>query len=327
LELAVYRRMASTVAAIRNSRHGLTVVELMKALECSRSTVERTLNILRDAEFDLQENCLPSDDHRVKRWKLTKEGFLSSPIAQQLLLLGLDERLALHQLYLTSDNPVVVDALGKILAFQDALPRAKSVDLEELVSRDLRVSSVGPKQRVDEQVIETLRAALIGGTCVMLGYQGGTERLVQPHGVIRARFHYLVARGEDENIRIFRLDLISSLRETDQIFSEPEGWDFPKWAHESFGVFHSDEPITVTLEFDIEVADRARRLVFHPTQRQKPQDDGSLLVQIRCKGHRELLHEILHPDWLGHVRVLGPAELLQELADFLRTTMQKNGIS
>ena len=41
----------------------------------------------------------------------------------------------------------------------------------------------------------------------------------------------------------------------------------------------------------------------------------------------ELLHEILHPDWLGHVKVLGPPELVNELNEFLKLTKEKNGLS
>lgn len=324
---STYSKMVRALAYIRSKRTGVTIPDLMEELECSRSTVERVLTALRDAGFELEECRLVSDDHRVNRWKIAQEGMLSNPAASQLLALSLDERLALETAYRSSDVPALRDALSKILAFQDALPRAREMDLDELVSRDLRASKVGPRQRVDMKTIETLREALVGGTCVRISYSGGEERLVAPHGIIRSRFHYLVARGEDGIVRTFRLDLITSIHGDDGLADEPEDWAFGDWAQESFGIYHGDQPINIVLGFDAEVAERAAQLVFHPSQWQQRQADGSLIVQLRCCGHRELLHEILHPDWLGHVTVLGPQELVKELAEFLRITQNRHGIS
>ena len=324
---STYSKMIRALAYIRSKRAGASAQELMEELECSRSTVERVLNALRDAGFELTENNLASDDHRTRRWAIARDGLLTNPAASQLLSLSLDERLALEGTYRAATSPALKDALSKILALQEALPRGREIDLDELISRDLRASKVGPKQRIDPNIIETLREALVGGTCVRLNYAGGAERLVAPQGIIRSRFHYLVARGEDGVVRTFRLDLISSLKADEAYADEPEDWVFGDWAQESFGIYHGDEPVNAILEFDVVVADRAARLVFHPSQWLKRQDDGSLIVQLRCRGHRELLHEILHPDWLGHVRVLGPHELVLELEDFLKITLKKHGIS
>jgi predicted DNA-binding transcriptional regulator YafY len=319
--------MVETIDRLRNAKYGLTTTELMRVLECSRSTVERTLDMLRDADFEIVETRLDTDDYRVKRWTLSKEGLLASPAAEQLLSLSANERFSLQKCYRTADDPALRDAVGKVLAFQEALPRHKAMNLDELLPRDLKASSVGPKQRIDPAIMDTLTTALIGGTALMLSYRGGKVRSVQPHGIVHSRFHYLVCRGEDGGIRTLRLDLITSLRGTDEMFEEPEDWSLERWAQESFGIYHSDDVINVTLEFDAQVADRAERLVFHPTQYQQRLPDGALLVKLRCKGHRELLHEILHPDWLGHVKVLGPPVLVQELGEFLRITQKKHGLS
>ena len=36
-----------------------------------------------------------------------------------------------------------------------------------------------------------------------------------------------------------------------------------------------------------------------------------------CKGHWELIHELLHPDWLGNVVIEEPEELKQEYEAYL----------
>ena len=78
MEPAAYRRMVETVGQLRNAKYGITTTELMRVLQCSRSTVERTLDILREAKFEIEETRLDTDDYRVKRWKLSKEGLLAS---------------------------------------------------------------------------------------------------------------------------------------------------------------------------------------------------------------------------------------------------------
>lgn len=322
-----YSRIVKALSFIRSQRHGATILALMEHLECSRSTVERILEELRNAGFDLVDAHLPGDDHRTKRWSLAREGLLSNPAAEQILSLTLDERVALEQTFRGATDGALRDGLAKVLALQASLPRAREIDMDELVARDLRASSVGPKQRIRPEIIDTLRTAMIGGSCLSLSYNDGPERLVMPHGIVRNRFHYLVAGSEDEIVRTYRIDLISSVTKSDEMFDEPENWSFADWVGASFGIYHGDATITAILEFDARVAARAERLVFHPSQWQQMQEDGTLLVHLRCCGHRELLHEILHPDWLGRVRVLGPPELVKELDDFLRVTKEKNGLS
>lgn len=33
---------------------------------------------------------------------------------------------------------------------------------------------------------------------------------------------------------------------------------------------------------------------------------------MKCRGHRELIHELLHPDWLGNVKIESPERLKEE---------------
>ena len=324
---AAYSKIVRALSFLRSQKHGATIGALMEHLECSRSTVERILQELKNSGFDLVDAHHAGDDHRTKRWSLAREGLLSNPAAEQLLSLTIDERLALEQTFRSASDPALKDGLSKVLALQASLPRAREIDLDELLARDLRSSSVGPKQRVNADTLETLRTAMIGGSCLNLSYNGGPERLVMPHGIVRNRFHYLVASSQDAVVRTYRIDLISSVTISDEMFDEPEDWSFADWVGASFGIYHGDETITAILEFDAGVAPRAESLVFHPSQWQKRHDDGSLLVHLRCCGHRELLHEILHPDWFGRVKVLGPPELVKELADFLEVTKEKNGLS
>ena len=45
--------------------------------------------------------------------------------------------------------------------------------------------------------------------------------------------------------------------------------------------------------------------------------NGSLLMELRCRGHRELIWELMHPDWLGVVQIESPDRLKEEYSEQL----------
>ena len=44
---------------------------------------------------------------------------------------------------------------------------------------------------------------------------------------------------------------------------------------------------------------------------------GDLIVQLWCQGHRELIHELCHPDWLGQLNIEAPSTLRDEFDDYV----------
>ena len=47
----------------------------------------------------------------------------------------------------------------------------------------------------------------------------------------------------------------------------------------------------------------AASVQFHPSEKKTLLPDGSLLVILRCRGERELMWELQHPDWAGNVTI------------------------
>ena len=89
-------------------------------------------------------------------------------------------------------------------------------------------------------------------------------------------------------------------------------------------MFHGDEKLQVKILFAPTVAKRAESIQFHSSQTSKRQKDGSLLVTLTCKGHRELIHELLHPDWLGNFQILEPKTLVDELRSYMHATLESH---
>ena len=94
-------------------------------------------------------------------------------------------------------------------------------------------------------------------------------------------------------------------------------FNFKAWDSESFGIYHSGELIKVKLRFSKAVASRAAKITFHHSQTVSNGRNGTLAGELKCKGHRELIWELLHPDWLGNVIIEQPEQLRIEYSEYL----------
>ena len=138
---------------------------------------------------------------------------------------------------------------------------------------------------------------------------------MDPLGLLFGRFAYLVAARGDITVT-YRLDLIEDVRPTGSIFEAHKDWNMKGWAADSFGIYHGDDILDVRLRFTGEAAKRAKKVRFHPSQKIR-RIRGGLIVQLHCQGHRELIHELCHPDWLGQVWIDSPESLRVEFNEYL----------
>ena len=102
-----------------------------------------------------------------------------------------------------------------------------------------------------------------------------------------------------------------------EYFEPKKGWNFKEWASDSFGVFHGDALWNIKIRFAKEVTTRAEKVQLHPSQKISHGRNGSLVMELRCRGHRELIWELMHPDWLGFVQIESPDRLKEEYAEQL----------
>ena len=107
------------------------------------------------------------------------------------------------------------------------------------------------------------------------------------------------------------------VKAVDSFFEAEKGFSFKDWSKQSYGIFHGDTEIKVKLLFSKEVADRASKITFHSSQKMTQHKNGTLSVMLRCKGHQALIHELIHPDWLGKVKIQEPSELKIEYLEYL----------
>jgi len=292
--------LLKAIAYIQASKIGRTIPELMQEMECSRRTVVRLLEELKSWGLTDEAGVLDGDHHLTKRYSLR-----NALPAGMLGLSGVD-RAALESLLETLPGGSEKTALSKLLAAQNAMGVTSSIDQETLIERVAYLGRVGPKADIPATLLAALERSIIGFERLKLVYRTpqkakAAPRTVEPLGLIYSRFGYLVAR-QGRTVKTFRLELIESAQRTGEMF-DAGGFNLKAWAAESFGIYHGDELKTHRITFSPRVADRAASVQFHPSERKIRLPDGSLLVTLRCKGERELLWELSHPDWFGEVEI------------------------
>ncbi len=308
------RDMLDLALELQASSLGLTIGQLMARTGRSRKTVERMLQGLAEIGLEAEPSRLESDHHLTKRWRLR------ASFPGPLLALRPNERAALERHLQTLPEGAAARALAKLLANQTPLSTHLAVDQEELISRTAHAGRTGPRTQANEAHMAVFERAIQGFERLEIRYRSlgrrrASWRTVEPLGLLFGRFGYLVAAREGRPAT-YRLDLIEDVRTTGTIFAARSDWNMKEWAARSFGIYHGDEILDIRLRFTGEAARRAAKVLFHPSQKMRQGRDG-LLVRLRCQGHRELIHELCHPDWLGQVKIEAPASLREEFNDYL----------
>ena len=72
---------------------------------------------------------------------------------------------------------------------------------------------------------------------------------------------------------------------------------------------YGDKKITVEVVFSPKVSTRAGKIKFHPAQHLVWLKDNSLKMHFKCKGWKGLIHELLHPDWQGELKICFPKRI------------------
>jgi len=309
------RDMLELALELQASSLGLTIDQLMLRTGRSRKTVERMLKGLADLGIEVELSRLESDHHLTKRWRLQTE------LPGTLLMLQPSERAALERHLQTLPKDLTGLALSKLLASQKPLSNHLAIDEEELINRTAHIGRTGPRTQANREHMEVFERGIQGFEKLEIRYRAlgrrrATWRKVNPLGLLFGRFGYLVA-SRNGNPATYRLDLIQDVRPTGSIFEGNTDWDMKDWAARSFGIYHGDEIIDIRLHFSGEAAKRAEKIQFHKSQKMH-RGRGGLILKLRCQGHRELIHELCHPDWLGQVKIEAPESLRIEFDNYIQ---------
>jgi predicted DNA-binding transcriptional regulator YafY len=113
-----------------------------------------------------------------------------------------------------------------------------------------------------------------------------------------------------EEVRIFALDRIKMLSQTDERFEIPEDFDLENFLKPSFGVFQG-EPVKVKIWFSADIAGYIKEKIWHESQEIHSQDDGSFIFDAEVAGTDEIKFWVMN--WGSHALVLEPESLRNEI--------------
>jgi len=314
---------------LQGSFAGIALDDVMSRYGVSRRTATRMLTAVRRAVGEAQFESEVGHDGK-KRWRLAR------PAVGGLFRLSADELAALEQAEALADREgderlvTELSAVGRklrALSPPDWLVHVDP-DLESMAEAQGYAFRAGPRPRVDDQLLEQLRHAILTEKRVRLRHRKTSNgrpswQTVGPLGFLYGSRHYLVAWSERrKQVVLFRLSRIDRVETLESSFVAPANFDLDAFARQSFGVFQ-EEPRDVVWRFSPAAADEAREHVFHPDQELVEQDDGSLLVRFRAGGIREMAWHLF--SWGEDVEVLEPAELRDELETWLTLGLKRHG--
>jgi len=295
-----------------SSHAGKTAPELADELGCRPRTVYRDLEALQVGGFPLFRERIDNRNY----WSLIDTAKRQIPIP-----FSLTELMALYfsrNMIKFLKNTVFYDSLETL--FQK-IKTTLSQDYIQYLTRIENSLEVGqtPYKPYGEykEIIEQVNEAVVHQRFIRMVYytmsrKEALEREVAPYKIwfFDGTFYLIGYCRFRDDIRIFALDRIKSLKETEEVFEIPESFDFESFMRSSFGVFHG-EPATVRIWFDAEIAEYISEKIWHDTQTIEKQKDGSILFTAEVAGTEEIKFWIMN--WGSKALVLEPESLRNEI--------------
>ena len=290
---------------------------LEELLECSRATVTRTINALRDyfnapLAYDCERNGYYYDAKENSVFELPGVWFdaheLYALLTAQQLLEQIQPGLLGAQL-----TPIK-DRLEKILASQNLNDR-------EFAHR-VRILSMMRRNKAIRH-FQQVAGALLQRQQIKITYHGRshdqqTERIVSPQHLTHYRDNwYLDAWCHKRNaLRSFAVERIVTAKILNHAAREISEAELTEHFASSYGIFAGKAVQTAILHF---TAERARWVAdeqWHPQQQGKFLPDGSYELHIPYANETELVMDILKHG--AEVEVIAPESLRQTIMKNLR---------
>lgn len=311
---------------LSSRRTAIPLEDLMARLECSKSTLHRTINALKDylnapVIFDANAGGYRyGKDAHGEAYELP--GMWFTPGELQALAL-------MQRLLKDAGGGLLEEHMGPLSRRLNELTRHQRLNLGEAASR-LRFPSIGA--RPAGKAFELVTSATLQRKKVWIEYHARSddrrsERTISPQRVVHYReTWYLDAWDEARNdLRSFSIDRI--LRATmldEQAFDVPDeelDEELDEHFASAYGIFGGKADKIATLRFTKERARWVADERWHPQQEGMWLPDGRYELRIPYRSSRELVMDVMRhgPD----VEVVAPAELRAEVEEQLRRALEQ----
>jgi predicted DNA-binding transcriptional regulator YafY len=308
-------------AMLNGRRTAIAVEDLLARLECSRPTLYRAINTLKDqlgAPIIFDGNAggyryAPADGSTYEL-----PGLWFTPA--ELHALAVFQRLLKD-----IGGGLLEEHIGPISRRLEDLVRHRKLNLSEAAGR-LRFPAIAA--RPGGLAFEIVASATLQRRKLWLEYHArGTdersERTVSPQRLIHYRESwYLDVWDETRNgLRTFSVDRIIRPTIIEQRAVDLPEAELDEYYASAYGIFGGKADRTAVLRFSKERARWVANERWHPQQQGAFLPDGSYELRVPYRDSRELVMDVLRH--AAEVEVLEPQALRDEVAGALRAALQK----
>lgn len=306
-------KILNLIIKMQSRYSGITLNDIQEELEVSRRSAERLRDVLIWEIPQIEE--LPTTG-REKHW-----GFSRSSHLREIISFSKDEIAELegvkNNLQLESTKNVLDGIVDKL----KVLSRKNATEIEDAIEILLKTEGSAvtqkPSYKIDIQILDTIRQAIKENLRIKCKYDG-RDKILSPFGIVYGTNVYLIGvEGDKPDPYVYRLHKVTDIELTEEKFDKGD-FDIKEYANRSFGVYQN-EIIKVELRFSKEVAEDVLNYNFHPTQKVKQNDDGTVTVKFKASGELEILWHLFR--WGDKVQIISPKSLKKEYVEYLENVL------
>jgi proteasome accessory factor C len=311
-------------AILADRRTAIPLEDLMARLECSKPTIHRAINVLKDTLRAPVVFDAAAGGYRYA--PASGEGTFELPslwfTPAELQALAVMQRLPKDV-----GGGLLTEHLGPLSKRLDELTRHRRLNLGEAASR-LRFPAIA--SRPAGAAFQAVASATLQRKKLWIEYHARSsdersERTVSPQRITHYRESwYLDLWDEGKSaLRSFAIDRILKAVPLDEKAVDIPEADLDAHYASSYGIFGGQADKVAVLRFTKERARWVADEVWHPEQQGKRLEDGSYELKIPYRDSRELVMDILRhgPD----VVVMEPGSLIEAVKDRLKGALERYG--
>lgn len=307
-------KILNLIIKMQSRYSGITLNDIQEELEVSRRSAERLRDVLIWEIPQIEE--LPTTG-REKHW-----GFSRSSHLREIISFSKDEIAELEGVKNNLQFDSTKDVLNGIVDKLKVLSRKNATEIEDAIEILLKTEGSAvtqkPSYKIDIQILDTIRQAIKENLRIKCKYDG-RDKILSPFGIVYGANVYLIGvEGDKPDPYVYRLHKVTDIELTEKTFDKGD-FDIKEYANRSFGVYQN-EIIKVELRFSKEVAEDVLNYNFHPTQKVKQNEDGTVTVKFKASGELEILWHLFK--WGDAVKIISPRSLKKEYVEMLENVLE-----
>ena len=308
---------------LSNRHTAIPLKQIMERLECSKSTADRDIQILRD------HLNAPLEYNREAKGYLYNQQSSSKPYELPGLWFSSEELhgLLICQQILKNISPGILTEQINSLQQRINSMLSKENSPQPVISEQIHFPSIGRRLK-DDSHFKRIATALFSNKQIHIQYsprgQAGenSERIISAQKLIYYRENwYLAAHCHLKNeLRIFSVDRINSAQMLEQIAQKTPKNQLQRYLQSAYGIFTGEAQHIAVLEFTKSRANWVADEQWHPKQQSQWLENGNYQLSLPFSDSRELIMDILKHG--AEVTVIFPT-FLQDLVKEEIEKMQK----